>query len=266
MAPALELAAHDLGGNGPHLVMLHGWGHSSALVRSLGELLTTDFHVVLLDLPGFGASPEPPDEWGSAEYAHCVRENLAARGIERAWLFGHSFGGQVSVQVAARYPQHVHGLLLINSAGVRRAQSPAEARRSKMIAWLRNTVKLTDRTLRTKIFEKWFIPRFGSVDYRAAAGVMRKVLVKAVNEDLTSIIKTVQCPALLIWGEFDTATPLEAGRRFAAALHGSELVVLPDRGHVPFSGMGAHLCALIMLEWFRSRAAVPTQSEEMPAV
>ncbi|MGH2685417.1 MAG: alpha/beta fold hydrolase, partial [Actinomycetota bacterium] len=75
--------------------------------------------------------------------------------------------------------------------------------------------------------------RHGSADYRAATGVMRDVLVRVVNETYEEQLRAVRCPVELVWGDDDTAAPLEAAERAADLLGDlATLTVLPGAGHL----------------------------------
>jgi len=73
--------------------------------------------------------------------------------------------------------------------------------------------------------------RFGSPDYRAA-GSMRPVLVRVVNEDLTSVATMVDCPSLLIYGADDGDTPPDMGRQFQGLIPRSNLVIVDGVDHL----------------------------------
>jgi pimeloyl-ACP methyl ester carboxylesterase len=169
-------------------------------------------------------------------------------------LFGHSFGGQLSIRIAAAHPDRVEKVVLLNSAGIKRQLSAQEQRKFGMIGTLRNGVKWLDSTFGLKLFENWFIPRFGSDDYKKA-GALRPVLVKGISQDLSEQARAIAAPTLLIWGEKDTATPLEIGQRLERMIKSSRLVVLNGRGHIPFQGSGAHLCAYHMLPFLKGEEA-----------
>jgi len=105
-------------GSGPALLLLHGWGASKELMAPLAQRLR-GYRVVAPDLPGFGATPPPPQAWGVDEYATWVIAVLDRLGIERAHVIGHSNGGRVAIAMAASHPHRVARLVLTDSAGVR---------------------------------------------------------------------------------------------------------------------------------------------------
>jgi pimeloyl-ACP methyl ester carboxylesterase len=113
-----EIHYEELGTSGPTLVFLHGWMHSRQDLRPLAELLSEEYKVILLDLPGFGTSPLPhgaSDEgggWSTGDYAGALHTLLMKLQIERCSLIGHSLGGRISVRYAAAHPEVVHALVL----------------------------------------------------------------------------------------------------------------------------------------------------------
>ena len=78
----------------------------------------------------------------------------------------------------------------------------------------------------------------GSVDYRNASPRMREILVKAVNEDLSECAKKIKCKALLIWGESDTAAPVEHAKELDNLLTDSKLIVLPGTHYLYLEKLG----------------------------
>ena len=96
-------------GQGPDLVMLHGWSMHSGVWHPLIELLADKFTLHLVDLPGHGQS-----DW-QAEALHIDRllTKLAENLPQTAHWLGWSLGGQLSLAFASRYPQRVTKLILL---------------------------------------------------------------------------------------------------------------------------------------------------------
>lgn len=189
------------GGSGPPVVFLHGWRRDR-----------TDFADVLaahrgfsIDLPGFGASPPPPEPWGAGRYAEAVREMLLEIGAESdpVILVGHSFGGRVATCVAAQSPELVRGLLLMGTPLLRRTSPgrPVRALRIAKALWRRGLIS----EARVEALRD----RHGSEDYRAADGVMRDVLVTLVNEEYSEELRAVVCPCAMLWGRRDSAASVD---------------------------------------------------------
>ena len=181
---------------------------------------------VALDLPGFGATPPPPEAWGSADYAAALVPVLAE--LERpAVVVGHSFGGRVAVQLAAAHPDLVKALVL---TGVPLMRQTAGRRRPPVRYRLGRA--LYGRGLVSEARMETLRQRYGSPDYRAATGVMRQVLVRTVNETYDDQLRAVRCPVELVWGDDDTEAPLSVAETAAGLLARPNLTVCRGAGHL----------------------------------
>ena len=218
-------------------IMGHGWGQSGAAFRPLAEALQTVAPSTLIDFPGFGASPLPPVTWGTADYADALYEFLSGMhsSTQLIWV-GHSFGGRVGLQLAARHPGVFSAMVLIAAAGLRRKRSPMQR---AQIAARRIVYQTAKKFIRSEANLQKLRERMGSVDYRAA-GAMRPILTRVVNEDLSQVAQAVSCPVLLIYGKEDTETPVEFGQRFQSLMPNAELVVLEGFGHLSILIDGRH--------------------------
>ncbi len=224
----------------PHLIWGHGWGQSGAAFVPLAETLKPFGSSSVLDFPGFGNSPVPPATWGTAEYADSLAEWIAALPVKKPIWIGHSFGGRVGIQLAARHPQLLSALVLIAAAGLRRRRSTIETLRFHV---RKTAFKTARRFVREGPQLDRLRQRFGSPDYRSA-GAMRPILTRIVSEDLSPQAAAIRCPTLLIYGSADTETPPEIGRRLAALIPHSELALLEGFNHLSILSEGRHQLAL----------------------
>lgn len=247
----LPLHTEQLNAEGFPLLLLHGWGQSLESVKPLGQLLTDHSHVHLVDLPGFGKTSSPEYPWSGFDYADRLIQYLDQQGIAKVDLAGHSFGGKVALCLSIRYPERIRRLVLISSSGIPKKRNLFQRLRSMAIKWGGKSLKLIDKVCQTETFANYFAPRFGSVDYRNASGVMRSVLVKTVNEDLSAQVRQVKAPTLLLWGDKDTETPFEIALRLKKLIPNASLLPLHHKGHYPFEGVGAHLCGYHMKQFLR---------------
>lgn len=105
--------------NGPPLVLLHGYGGTYADWLLAARYLTGNFHVIIPDLPGWGASTRLPNaDYGYAAQVERLHGFVAALHLGEIALAGHSMGGAIAGLYAAQYPQNVAALVLVDSAGV----------------------------------------------------------------------------------------------------------------------------------------------------
>lgn len=240
MTAALTLGPEDAP---VHLVWGHGWGQDHRafvpLAESLARIGGQAVRHTLVDFPGFGKSPAPPEGWGTAEYADAAADLLKTLPGRKIWI-GHSFGCRVGLQLAARHPELTEGMVLIAAAGLK-PKLPLTVR-----LWRKVRV-YTFKTLKRLIplglvsAEKLYA-KFGSADYRTA-GKLRALFVRIVNEDLTGQARQVACPVLLVFGEKDTETPPEMGRRLAALIPRASLHILPGQDHYSVLGDARHQTA-----------------------
>jgi pimeloyl-ACP methyl ester carboxylesterase len=224
----------------------------------MAEALANSYRVVLIDLPGFGLSPLPSQAtnqgggWDTLQYAERIKRFLDQQGITSCVLVGHSFGGRISVRLAAKYPQLVHSLVLIGSHGLPRQRTLKQTIRIKAIGTAGQIAKKIDKLIHTRIFANWLTPRFGSADY-LAAGDLRATLVKTVNENLTEQASSITAPTLLLWGAKDQQTPLDLAHSYNRLISDSELYIFPDNGHEPFADVGAHLMVRYIENFLQKR-------------
>jgi pimeloyl-ACP methyl ester carboxylesterase len=140
------------------------------------------------------------------------------------------------LQLAARHPEAVNGMVLIAAAGLPPHRSPAARMRIAARRWaFRMARSLTpEGPARDRLRE-----RFGSADYRQA-GAMRPILVKTVSENLTDIARAVHCPVTLLYGENDRETPPEIGERLQRLIPNAQLHVLRGFDHWNVLTEGQH--------------------------
>ncbi|WP_166391836.1 alpha/beta fold hydrolase [Nocardioides ochotonae] len=216
------------GSSEARVVALHGWGRSRAdWSATLGG-----YDALALDLPGFGATPAPETGWDTAAYADWTAEIIGD--LDRPVLVGHSFGGRVAVQLAATRPDLVRGLVLTGVPLLRPERTGGSGSGPKL--GYRVVRALHRRGLVGDARMEALRQKHGSADYRAAQGVMREVLVKAVNEEYADQLAAVRehgVPVAMVWGEHDTAATVEMARR-AQALLGAQatLDVVPGSAHL----------------------------------
>ncbi|MBR2284314.1 MAG: alpha/beta hydrolase [Ruminococcus sp.] len=223
-------------GEGELIVLLHGWGSNIKLFNNLIGLLSKKYHVVAMDMPGFGESEEPPSAWEVSDYVQFVLDFLSDYPDKEVMLLGHSFGGRVIIKLCSRtdLPFTVSRVILVDSAGILPPKSNKKSLRTYYY-------KAGKAVLSTKLAQKIapdalenFRKKMGSADYAAASPLMRQVLVKTVNEDLEPLLPNIKCPTLLIWGVNDTATPLSDGEKMEKLIPDAGLVKLENAGHYSF--------------------------------
>jgi len=232
-------------GDGPPLVLLHGFAMHGGLFAPLLPALTECYRVHVVDLPGHGWSA-PIDGAGVATLADALDDALAAVGPSLTVL-GWSLGGQVALQWAHARPQRIRRLVLV-------ATTPSFITRSD---W---TCAMAPETLarfgdELRVAYRLTLLRFltlqvqGSEDGRRTLAQLRErlfergeptsdalamALALLVNTDLRRSLPEVLAPALVVAGTRDTLVPLAATQALAAALPRATHAAIAGASHAPF--------------------------------
>src|SRR5918998_6937464 len=123
----LELHGHRViyrvAGTGPPVVLIHGMVNSSRHWKGVAEVLAEDYTVIAPDLLGHGDSAKPDGDYSLGAHAAGIRDLLAALGVDRASVVGHSLGGGVAMQFFYQFPERCERLILVSSGGLGREVS-----------------------------------------------------------------------------------------------------------------------------------------------
>ena len=191
-------------GSGPPVVLVHGLGTSSDWWDRTIPALADRYRVLAVDLVGFGRSRGQPFRLDRA--ADEVAAWAASIGLERAAFVGHSMGGLVTADLAARHPGLVERLVLVDAAGLALPQ--------RVTSHLLHVVR-GGRNLPGRVYAI------------ALEGVLRcgpLAIARAGHEilatDLADRLGRIRAPTLVVWGEHDWLLPIEFGRRLTAAISG----------------------------------------------
>jgi len=202
------------------ILILHGWGSSVERWAKVQDMLATKgFQVIVLDLPGFGKTPAPGAVWGVQEYAQFVNEFAENLGLQKFVLVGHSFGGQIAVQFAATHPEKTEKLVLVAAAAIRHEPG----KKAKVLAAIAGVTP--------KPVKKVVSSAFMRSDYARAQGIMKDIMKKVIQQDLTLEFGKIFVPALIVWGDKDTSTPVQDAHVIQKLIPNAKLEILPGVGH-----------------------------------
>ena len=214
----------DFGKNDADAILfLHGWGQNIQMMEPIAKPLESTHRIVIIDLPGFGESTEPDTAWTLEDFSLMVNYIIKKLKLKNVSLVGHSFGGKISLLYASKYD--VKKLVLL--------ASPYKVKISKPSLKVRMLKKLKNVPGLKGVAEK-MKKRLGSTDYRNASPVMRDILVKHVNTDLTEDAKKIKCPTLMIWGTNDTEVPVQDAYELEKIIHDSGVVIYEGCTHYAY--------------------------------
>ena len=205
------------------IVFLHGWGQNIQMMEPIAKPLEKTNRIIIIDLPGFGESEEPKYVWTLEEFAEMVHALLEKLNVKNPYLVGHSFGGKISILYTSKYD--VNRLVLLSS--------PYKVKIKKVstkVKILKALKKVPGLGALAEVAKK----HMGSTDYKNASPMMRDILVKHVNTDLTDIVKTIKVPTFIIWGDNDTAVDVEDAYELEELLQDAGLVVYEGCTHYAY--------------------------------
>jgi 3-oxoadipate enol-lactonase len=236
------LLTFDDVGPGPVVVLIHGfpldrsmWSHQRSSVGSI-------YRVILPDLRGHGASAAPDGIYTVDEMADDVLELLDALQItEPVVVGGLSMGGYVALSIAARHPDRLKALMLMNTRASADLPEAARVREelARQIETSGNT-KAVVAVMLPKLFARTTFEhhpevvarmhdRMARTPARAVAGTLRGL---AIRPDRTGDLPGIGVPTLILAGVDDALISVEESESMARLIPGAKLVIIPEAGHM----------------------------------
>lgn len=264
--------------SGPVIVLIHGLGdNASNIWEQTIHKLESEYFIVTLDLPGFGKSAKSNALYSPENYAELIHY-LGQTYIGKPFhLVGHSMGGAITLRYAAKYPQDVETLTLVDAAGI--------------LHRLAYTQYLAPLGL--KPFAKYF--QFDRKEVSSLAGLILskvenfmqldpKLLIEDPNlrskilrgnpsvisgmalvlDDFSEIPSRVSAPTQIIWGENDEIAPLRTGHVLNALIPNSSLHLIANTGHLPITDKPDEFHQLLLQGITRQAIAPETHRDSQP--
>ena len=245
------------------LVLLHGQPGSPADWVPVAGRLPARFRAVAADRPGYGSSRLAAG--GFAANARALLDDLDSRGVKRAVLVGHSYGGGVALSAASLAPERVEAVVLLASVGPGCVNgwdtllaAPGAGELCALVAWrltpwiararLALIRRRRGRPLRPDEHVNWQVwghtGGWNSPVWRTFLAEQR-ALLRELGE-LEHAIRSVRAPVLLLADPSDIVVPLDTGRRLARALPDARLQLVEGAGHhLPRRAPGAVADAIV---------------------
>jgi pyruvate dehydrogenase E2 component (dihydrolipoamide acetyltransferase) len=250
-------------GAGDPILLIHGLGGAAANWTVLAPELAKGHRVIVPDLPGHGGSGRPPRGARLGWYADVLGELLEEVGAVPAGVVGHSMGGVVCLRLAARHPDLVSGLALVESAGIvsltRRAAVflgvSAALKPARRVARIRGRVA-RHGLLKRLVFGYWGAADPASLTEESVLGWLESTREHVdtgtagkalIRDDPRYELDRIACPTLVVWGARDRLVSVADGFQFARRL-GAPIRVVPGAGHLVI-GERPDECAAILSEW-----------------
>ncbi len=231
------------GGEGPPLVLIHGFGGDKDHFTRVAKYLTPHYRVIAIDLPGFGESDKPDDaRYGIREQTERLAQVLDVLKLPSAHLGGSSMGGWIVAAYAVLYPDRVDSLWLLAPGGLATANESdvrriyRETGRNVLTA---ETPESFRQVMDVVFAEPPFIP--GPIKRHLAERAARHhTLHTRIFEDLLKEafwmepqLRGNPTPALIVWGNQDRVLDASGGAIYAELLPNGNLEVMSNIGHLP---------------------------------
>jgi pimeloyl-ACP methyl ester carboxylesterase len=228
----------------------------------VAEQLALEFQVVAPDLPGFGESEKPPAHrfsYGVDTFAETILDLYAGLGLGRAAIVGQGLGGAVAINLAARHPELVSRLVLINAL----SYGPPQTFEQRVAMWPVVGGVVFKQLYNRAGFRAFFRRRMlsGSADsveraridryydlFSTPAGrgsALATLQATADTRSTVACVGRVSAPTLVIWGRRDRIQPAAFGQRLSREIRGAGFELL-DAGHAPQEDRPEELSRLIL--------------------
>jgi len=246
--------------NAQTIILVHGLGERGLLDwLSIFPRLTENYHVVAMDLPGFGHSDRQQVQYTPSAYARLVDWIIKEYAHGKAIVIGHSLGGAVSLRYAHDYPQDLNRLILIDAAGILQRTvfvrflvktpvsyswlEPYQKSIPQLNKWIKQIARKTDGWTRSLLVKADQMPDLAEI--MMSSETARHYLYKEdgnmnaalglVYEDFSGAVREVKVPTHIIWGEHDSVAPVRTGVLLANLLPDAQLHEISAAGHVPMT-------------------------------
>ncbi len=233
---------YQVEGKGPDLLFIHGWASSRRMWAHLSSSLASAYRCWAIDLPGFGDSDKPAEEWYSiSNYTAIVSSFMQAAHMRAARIIGHSMGGMIAFDLAASHADQVERLVAINPVVTGRRTSLRPLAHwgpgQRLLHWtLRVSPRVLQPVLRHRLGDRLhhgvkYIRRRTEDFAKSTAGSLWSSGRAVLGHDLSPRLAHITAPTLIVVGDQDLTVSHHEGRFAAERVPGARLVVL-RAGHL----------------------------------
>lgn len=230
------------------MLLVHGLGQEA--MDSWLDIIPyfeDEYHIIALDLPGFGLSEKPKGRYSPTNYAKVLNAVVDQFSKEKLIVIGHSMGGAISLRFASMYPEKLQQLILVDAAGILEKTAFVKhlARLPVSETSLPDMLKLKLAQLNNFSAELVGFGTYhdGVTDLLHSSDLVWDTLLSKtpminaglslVEEDFSKAITELFVKTDIIWGENDSVAPLRTAKVLEAHLSNSSLLVIEEAGHVP---------------------------------
>ena len=232
--------AYDDVGDGPAVVLLHGYPFNRSLWREQVEALKGRYRVITPDLRGHGESSVETSPATMEDMARDVAELLDQLKVGRATIAGLSMGGYVTLAYYRLFPQRVRAMVLADTRSQADTEEGKKTRATQAEQALREGMEPIAAGMLTKLFAPDTVAQRPDVVKRVREmmvqtkpeGAAAALAGMGQRQDQRDLLPRIVVPTLIIVGEHDAITPVADSEAMHRTIPGSRLEVVRGAGHV----------------------------------
>ena len=230
-------------GDGPPTLLLHGIGNYGRYWDLFANAVAGRLQLIAPDARGHGESGRPADGYAPADFVADALAVLDELGIERAAVVGHSMGGLHSINLAARHPERVRALVIVDASpdplpeGAERAQRLLTGRPARFADRdaARTYLERTSPGYSAAVYENRLAFAFreesDGLVWRSDAAALKRIMTgRMPAEDRWDALLAIACPTLVVRGTRSNVVSEDTARQMAQTLADGRLMEL-DAGH-----------------------------------
>lgn len=226
-------------GDGPPLLLLHGFLCDSRCWRMQFAELAGRFTILAWDAPGAGLSSDPPESFTITDWAEALAVFLDDAGIGRSHVLGLSWGGMLAQEFYRLYPERVDRLILADTYAGWKGSLPDDVVEKRRARCYRDAARPAAEVVPEWVPVEFFRNASTELAAEMAAVVADfhpvgfRLMAKALADtDTSGMLPSIAAPTLLIWGDGDLRSPLSVAEQFHATIAQSKLEVIVGAGHM----------------------------------
>ncbi len=226
-------------GSDGNVLLIHGLGASAERWTQVIPHLSKKYHVIALDLIGYGFSDKPSVDYTPAFFSQFIFDFLNTIGITKTSMIGSSLGGQIATECAITQSKMIKKIVLVSPSGIMKQSTPTLD--AYMLAALYPTQDGTKTAfqmmagIRKEIDSdtiNGFIQRMTLPNAKMA--FMSTILGIRNAVPLSERLAKISAPTLVVWGKQDTLIPIAYSKDFVSSIKNCQFVEMESSGHTPY--------------------------------
>ncbi len=243
----------------PPVILIHGLGQLGMKDWfSVIPTLEKNYHVIAIDLPGFGLSAAAKGRFLPTNYARVIATISKQYSNEKAIIIGHSMGGAVALRYTELYAELVKQLILVDAAGLLEKSAfikhiAAFEFGDDLPAFVQQQIEglnefnssMVEAGTKSTSITNFLQDNDYAWDWLVSDSSNMNAALSLVEEDFSQAVNQVAVPVNIIWGDKDNVAPLRTGKVLNKQMSNARLQVIKGAGHVPMKSHHAEFMSTL---------------------